>query len=447
MRLIQFPKLRSAKFRELTMKLIFTLCLILHTVHASLDRIYEQFGYITSGEKRDAQLRIRNYNTGHFVFERWLKKSAFGQIPNPDFCAKCDGTCCAPPSPDDPPLQVNVPRTKLCDPPEGDDPSWGETKEKLFDCLCNPEMQLSDKWHTDVLESLRDKMRNAFNMEIPNAQEVGRYQFRACALEHLISEPFEIPQIFKCSLFGQQELSVAEDKIVEWVRMDMPMKKRIFELETMPCYAEPIAHMANAVLKYYSTRDIEPPAVDIDPETGIATLKQPFSLLKDGDEVLIDIRDISEADLLISAVIELEHLSKDPKFMGYMIDGEEIHIYSASMKNVNFVSPQVESLHQRGKLQELCYDGVMVPAESIAPLRLFERPEMLTVFLKELQETLEKENMEKEDLDRLILDGETPFFGEESDEEFIPRPRKVSGQAVRKKSDGQNSSMIYFDTN
>ena len=388
MHLVRLSKSRSVKFRLFTMKLMFTLFLILQTAQASLKEIYKKFGYDTPKEVLDVQLKLENYNRKHFIFKRWLEGGFFGQMAGLNSCKNCRGVYCTPLSPEEMPLLMNVPRTKPCDPPEGQDTDWEDVSKKLFECLCDPEMELSEKWKTRVLEPLRNKARTAFYMDIPDARNVGRFQFRACALEGLISRPFENPYLLDCPGSGEQDLLTGEEKVTEWIQMDMLARKRIFELETIPCYTESIANMVKAITKYHETQELAPPEVDIEPESGIATLKKPFGYLRAGDEILIDTKYTSDSELLISAVMDLEEVRKDPKFLGYFIEKETMHIYCASERNVNSVYPQIESLNEPDEPQELCYEGEMVPAEYIEPFYLvnLNNPDVLAEHLEDLYE-------------------------------------------------------------
>ena len=423
------------------MKLMFILFLILQTVHASLKEIYKEFGYDTPKRMLYARLELFSYNVGHFVFGRWLKKSSFGQMPDPDFCKDCEGMYCTAVSPEKMPVLTNVPRTKPCDPPEGEDPGWEAVSEQLFECLCDPEMELSEKWRTEILESLRNKARTAFDMDIPDARSFLRFQFRACALEDLISNPFEIPYISDCPKFGQEDLSRAEDQITDWIRMDASTRKRIFELETMPCFTEPIAHMIDAITKYYATQDIKPPEVDIDPESGIATLKKPFGYLRAGDEILIDTKYTSDPELLISAVIDLEKVRKDPKFLGYFIDGKTMYIYCASERNVNSVYPQIESLNEPDEPQELRYGGEMIPTTPANTFSYFDQPHVLTRFLQRMQEeeTTEVELRKEKPVEKSL-------FTPEEEEEIVLRLEELHQQLVKNKLSWQNGSHNHEPT-
>ena len=445
MRPARLFKLRSVRFRLFTMKLMFALFLILQTARASSNEIFKEFGYDTPKKISYLKLKQWKYDNGHSTFARWLKKGSFGRMPDSDFCENCGGTNCTPLSPEKIPLSRNVSRTIPCDPPEGEDPSWNAISRKLFECLCDPEMELSEKWHTEVLESLRNKMRAAFDMDMPDARSVGMYQFRACVLEDLISEPFEIPHIYNCPGFGQHDISTNEEKIIEWIHMDMRARKLLFELETMPCYTEPIAHMINAITKYYDTQEMAPPEVDIEPESGIATLKKPFGYLRAGDEILIDTKYTDDSELLISAVIDLEEVRKDPKFLGYWVYGETMHIYCASERNVNSVYPQIESLNEPDELQELRFEGAMVPATPEDTFSYFDQPPVLTSFLQRTQkkETTEVEPKKEKPVEKPV---EKSSLTPEEEEAALSFMKDLHQQIVKGNLSWQNSSRNHGST-
>ena len=169
---------------------------------------------------------------------------------------------------------------KDCDPPiVTPKTEWNNIRGSLFKCLCNPQTQLSQDWQTVFLENLKDERIKAIengDKTVPNLSALGKYNTRVCQFENMFSESFNIPHISNCVYMGEDDFSVVDVSVIRWLtEMDVPLKKRLFELETMPCFLEPIAEALRSILKYYSTLIVLPPEPMEEEDVRTFVLKEP----------------------------------------------------------------------------------------------------------------------------------------------------------------------------
>ena len=354
--------------------------LILYAVCTDFDEVFNQYGYHTLESRVEAKLKMNCYDEHHSVYNRWLNGGRYGQTAG-FTCDLCGSVHCRRiPTEKMPPETETKNITQTCRfPTFSQKMPWEDVKKTLFGCLCDPEKRLDVDTLEDFLIAWGEEMGNAIDANeegVPSLDQIGRLYVRQCLVKLITSTPFRIPRFETCAEFGSGDFIGPEGNVVNWLmRMDFPSKKRIIELETMPCFLEAIGGTLRLVLNYYSTLQIDPPVTLAKYQRiRYITLKEDFGPLKAGEELIVEVKEIGWSRQLVSAVLDLIDITKEPNYIGYVVKGERMYIYTAVSAETNRILTTVDrtETHKPGGEWKYAYGGIIPLSREVGPFGITE---------------------------------------------------------------------------
>jgi hypothetical protein len=383
--------------------------LILYAVCTDFDEVFNQYGCHTLESRVEAKLRMNGYGAFHLVYDRWPNGGRLGQTAG-FTCNFCGSVHCRRiPTGKMPPETEAKPVTQTCRfPTFSQKMPWNDVKKTLFGCLCDPEKSLDVNTLEDFLIAWDQEMGNAIDINeerVPNLDQIGRLYVRQCLVKLITSTPFRMPRQEMCVELGSEELLDPEGKVIRWLTlMDLPSKKRLIELETMPCFLEAIGGALRLVLNYYSTLQIDPPVTLREfRHITYVTLKRDFGPLKAGEELIVEVKEIKWSRQLVSAVLDLIDITKEPNYIGYVVKGERMYIYTAVSAETNRIVTTVErtETHTPGGEWKHAYGGIIPISKEVGPFGFteYDCPESLDANLSCAKNKKEQEKRYSEEED------------------------------------------------